>query len=77
MQLSERACEILDLFREAHRKPGARMMVRTLDADLGMGPAVAAAISELTELGYIVTPDAQTIELTERGFDGVQRGKYR
>ena len=77
MQLSERACEILDLFREAHRKPGARMMVGTLDADLGMGPAAVAAISELTELEYVVTPDAQTIELTERGFDAVQRGNYR
>jgi hypothetical protein len=77
MQLSERACEILDLFREAHRKPGARMMVGTLDSDLGMGPALAAAISELTELEYVITPDAQTIELTERGFDAVQRGNYR
>jgi Mn-dependent DtxR family transcriptional regulator len=77
MQLSERACEILDFFREAHRKPGARMMVGTLDADLGMGPSVAAAISELTELEYVITPDAQTIELTERGFDAVQRGNYR
>jgi hypothetical protein len=77
MQLSERACEILDLFREAHRKPGARMMVRTLDANVGMGPGVAAAISELTELEYVTTPDAQTIELTERGFDAVQRGNYR
>ena len=53
------------------------MMVGTLDADLSMGPAVAAAISELTELEFVITPDAQTIELTERGFDAVQRGNYR
>jgi hypothetical protein len=77
MQLSERACKILDVFREAHRKPGARMMVGTLEADHGMGPAVTAAISELAELEYVVTPDPQTIELTERGFDLLQRGNYR
>jgi len=77
MQLSERACEILDVFRVSHRKPGARMMVGTLEAHHGMGPAVSAAISELAEREYVVTPDAQTIELTERGFDVLQRGNYR
>ena len=77
MQLSELACEILDLFRETHRRPGARMLISTLDAHLGSDPAVAAAVSELIDAGYLTAPDAQTVELTHRGFDAVQRGDYR
>jgi hypothetical protein len=77
MQLSETACEILDLFRETHRKPGARMTIATLDARFGTDPAVAVSVSELTHLGYVTTPDAGTIELTARGFDAVQGGDYR
>ena len=77
MQLSETACEILDLFRETHRKPGARMTMATLDAHFGTDPAVAVAVSELAHLGYVTTPDARTIELTDRGFDTIHRGGYR
>ena len=77
MQLSELACEILDLFREAHRRPGARMLMSTLDARLGSGPAVAAAVSELIDAGYVTAPDGETVELTDRGFDAIQRGGYR
>jgi hypothetical protein len=74
MPLSELACEILGFFRETHRKPGARMTMATLDAYFGTDPAVAVAISELTHLGYVTTPDAGTIELTDLGFDAIHRG---
>ncbi len=77
MQISETACEILDLFRETHRKPGARMTMATLDAHFGADPAVAVAVSELKQLGYVTTPDAGTVELTDRGFDAIHRGSYR
>lgn len=72
--LSEMACEIMEFFRETHRKPGARMTIETLDAQFGTDPAVAAAVSELTHLGYVTTPDAGTIELTNLGYDAVHRG---
>lgn len=74
MLLSEMACEILEFFRETHRKPGARITIETLDAHFGTDPAVAAAVSELNRLGYVTTPDAGTIELTDLGFDAIQRG---
>jgi hypothetical protein len=79
VRLSELACEILDLFRSQHRRPGARMrLVEVVDARLhGSDPAVAAAVSELTGAAYLRAPDADTIELTARGFDAVQRGDYR
>jgi hypothetical protein len=77
MQLSETACEILDLFRETHRKPGARMTMATLDAHFGTDPAVAVSVSELAHLGYVITPDPGTVELTDRGFDAIHRGSYR
>jgi hypothetical protein len=51
MPLSETACEILEFFRETHRKPGARLTMGTLDAHFGTDPAVAVAVSELTHLG--------------------------
>jgi len=76
MQLSETACEILDFLRETHRKPGARMTMATLDAHFGTDPVVAVAVSELIHLGYVTTPDARTIELTDRGFDAIHRGGY-
>src|SRR4051812_14144790 len=63
MSLSETACEILGFFRETHRRPGARMTMATLDAHFGTDPAVAAAISELKQLGYVTVPDAGTVEL--------------
>ena len=77
MPLSETACEILDLFRETHRKPGARMTMATLDTHFGTDPAVVVAVSELTHLEYVTTPDSGTIELTDRGFDAIHRGDYR
>lgn len=77
MQLSETAREILDFFRETHRKPGARMTMAKLDARFGTDPSVAVAVSELARLGYVTTPDAGTIELTDRGFDAVHRSGHR
>jgi hypothetical protein len=74
MSLSETACEILGFFRETHRKPGARVTTETLDAHFGTDPAVAVAVSELSHLGYVTTPDAGTIELTDLGFDAIHRG---
>ena len=74
MQISETACEILDLFRETHRKPGARMTMATLDAHFGTDPTVEVAISELKQLGYVTVPDAGTVELTDLGFDAIHRG---
>jgi hypothetical protein len=74
MPLSETACEILGFFRETHRKPGARMTMATLDAHFGTDPAVAVAISELKQLGYVAVPDAGTVELTDLGFDAIHRG---
>jgi hypothetical protein len=41
MPLSETAREILEFFRETHRKPGARMTMATLDVHFGTDPAVA------------------------------------
>jgi hypothetical protein len=77
MQLSETACDVLDVFREGHRLPSARMTMATLDAHVGTDPAVAAAVSELVHLGYVVAPDPGTVELTDRGFLVIQRGDYR
>ena len=74
MPLSETACEILEFLRETHRKPGARMTMATLDAHFGTDPAVAVAISELKQLGYVTVPDAGTVELTDLGFDAIHRG---
>ena len=77
MQLSETACEVLDLFHDSHRRPGARVSIMTLDARLGTDPAVAVAVSELIDVGYVITPDANTVELTAAGFDAIQREQYR
>jgi hypothetical protein len=77
MQLSQTAYDILDLFREEHRKPGARVTMATLDAHVGTDPAVAVAVSELVHLGYVIAPDAGTVELTDRGFLAIQRGDCR
>jgi hypothetical protein len=74
MQLSETVCEILAFFRETHRKPGARITMATLDTHFGTDPAVAVAISELKQLGYVTVPDAGTVELTDLGFDAIHRG---
>ena len=74
MPLSETACEILEFFRETHRKPGARMTMATLDAHFGTDPAVVVAVAELSHLGYVTTPDAETVELTDLGFDAIHRG---
>ncbi|MBW7970665.1 hypothetical protein HYH08_14560 [Bradyrhizobium sp. BR 10289] len=73
MPLSETAREILEWFRETHRKPGARMTMATLDARFGTDPSVAVAVSKLKQLGYISVPDARTVELTDVGFDAIQR----
>jgi hypothetical protein len=77
MHLSETACDILDLFRAGHRHPGARMMIGRLDAQIGTDPVVAVAVSELIHAGYMIAPDADTVELTAAGFDALQRAGYR
>ncbi|WP_230530896.1 hypothetical protein [Microvirga roseola] len=76
MTFSKTACEILDLFRETHRRPGARMTLATLDSRLGTDPAVIVAVSELKDAGYLATPDTDSVELTARGFDAIQLGRY-
>ncbi|WP_114947434.1 hypothetical protein [Microvirga calopogonii] len=77
MELDETACEILDYFRDTHRRPGARVTMATLDAHFGADPLVIVAVSELTHLGYVTAPDAGTIEPTDRGFDAIHRRAYR
>lgn len=74
MSLSETACKILEFFHETHRKLGARITMATLDAHFGADPAVAAAISELMQLGYVTVPDVKTVELTDLGFGAIHRG---
>ena len=74
MPISETASEILQFFRETHRKPGARMTMATLDAHFGTDPSVAVAVSELKQLGYVSVPDARTVELTDVGFDAIHPG---
>lgn len=71
--LSATACEILKFFRQTHRKPGARIKIATLDTHFGTDPSIAVAVSELTQLGYVSVPDARTVELTDVGFDAIQR----
>jgi hypothetical protein len=77
MRFSETACEILDIFRQTHRRPGARMLIAQLDRRVATDPAVAAAVSELVHAGYVTAPDADTVELTAAGFDAIQIGGYR
>ena len=71
--LSEIAGEILEHLRQTHRRPGARLSVRELTDGFGTDPAIATALSELTDLKYVEHPDAHTIELTPRGFDAAHR----
>ena len=53
------------------------MTMATLDARFKTDPTVAVAVSELKQLGYVTTPDAGPVELTDRGFDAIHRGSYR
>ncbi|WP_181708274.1 hypothetical protein [Chthonobacter rhizosphaerae] len=71
MDLSEIASEILDFLQETHRRPGARIAISTLDHRFGTDPAVAAAITELRVAGYLIAPDADTVQLTAKGFDAL------
>jgi Mn-dependent DtxR family transcriptional regulator len=50
------------------------MTIATLDAHFGTDPSIAVAVSELRQLGYVSVPDARTVELTDAGFDALQRG---
>jgi Mn-dependent DtxR family transcriptional regulator len=68
---SEIAREILAYLRSTHRLPGARLRITTLDERFGTDPAVAAAVSELARTGYVATPDADTVELTPRGYEAL------
>ncbi|WP_114945827.1 hypothetical protein [Microvirga calopogonii] len=72
MSLREIVCEILDLFRETHLRPGARITSATLDHRFGTDPGVAVAIAELKDAGFLITPDAETVELTAKDFDAIQ-----
>lgn len=75
--LSQIAHEILSLFAEAHRKPGARMLLSGVAARLGAAEStVFSAASELVNAGYLIAPDPDTIGLTDRGFDAIQRARY-
>jgi hypothetical protein len=48
----------------------------TLDAQ-GTDPAVAAAVSELVYLGYVIAPDGESVRRSDRGFLAIQGGDYR
>ncbi len=72
MQLSQTARDILEVLRQTHRHPGARMTLAKLEALVGSDPAVAVAVSELVRAGYLTAPDARTIELTATGFDHIR-----
>jgi hypothetical protein len=72
MQLSQTALDILEVFRQAHRRPGARIAIAKLEAQIGSDPAVVVAVSELVRAGYLAAPDAGTVELTTTGFDHLQ-----
>jgi hypothetical protein len=76
-ELNQIAREILEVFGATHRKPGARMLLSELETRVGSAetPVVAAA-SELVNAGYMIAPDADTLELTDRGFDAIQRAHY-
>ena len=53
------------------------MTIAAIDERLGTDPAVTVAILELIDAGYLVAPDAETVELTTKGFDAIQGGTYR
>ncbi len=72
-ELTEIAREIVEHLRRTHRRPGARLSISKLVDRFGTDPAVATALSELADLGYVEHPDAHTIELTARGFDAAHR----
>jgi hypothetical protein len=55
---------------------GARITIANLDHRFGADPAVAVAIAELRDVGSLITPDAETVELTAKGFDAIQGGGY-
>ena len=57
--------------------PASGRVLPSLSWTVGSDPAVTVAVSELTDVGYVIAPDAQTIELTARGFDAVQGGAHR
>lgn len=77
MNLSSISCDVLDFLKATRRHPGARVALRDLERHIGTEPAVAAALSELTHAGLVTAPDKDTIELTARGFDVINRGTYR
>jgi hypothetical protein len=51
-------------------------MIATFDHRFGADPAVAVAIAELRDAGFLITPDAETVELTAKGFDAIQGRSY-
>jgi len=73
---SELAREILTYLRSTHRLPGARLRITTLDERFGTDPAVAVAVSELARTGYVATPDADTVELTPRGYEELLSNQF-
>jgi hypothetical protein len=76
-ELSQIAREILDLFARAHRKPGARMLVSEVEARIRAARTpLISSITELINANYMIAPDKDTVELTDRGFDATQRANY-
>jgi hypothetical protein len=73
VDLSRQAYEVLGLFGAAHRRPGARLTLDTLRKRIGTEPAVVEAVRELVHAGYVIAPDSETVELTPKGYDAVQR----
>ena len=78
MSLSEIACEILDMLRETDRRPGARDDdCQPSKTDFGTDLQLRLPSRELKDAGYVVAPDAETVELAAIWFDVIQSGPYR
>ena len=65
--------DIVEHLRRTHGRPGVRHNTSDLFDRFGTDPAVATAISELVELGFIEHPDMHTVRLTARGFEAAHR----
>ena len=71
--------EVMDaatMYSEPFKVPGAGPAPVATEVRVEDKDCVLAAI-ELIDAGYLVAPDAETVELTTKGFDAIQGGTYR
>jgi|tagenome__1003787_1003787.scaffolds.fasta_scaffold20316361_1 Mn-dependent DtxR family transcriptional regulator len=74
MELTQQARDVLGTLGRTHGRPGARLMIAHLRGRVAVtDPVIAEAVRELIEAGYLTVPDADTIELTAKGYDAIQR----